>query len=357
MFKCVSHVSSIHATKPLCVNKKITRRTPIVLSSGTTYKHAGVNIDNGNEFVRRITKLNPTIGGFSGFVPFHDSLLVASTDGVGTKLNIATAMDKHDTIGIDLVAMSVNDIITCGAKPIFFLDYLATGSLDVDVAEIIIKGISEGCKMSDCVLLGGETAEMPGFYRTGDYDLAGFAVGSVKKDEVIDGKDIKENDFIIGIPSSGVHANGFSLVRKVLSKRRISLESQCSWSNNNETLGVELLTPTRIYVKDMLHLASIVNIKGMSHITGGGMTENIPRMFKNGSGLGVHIMKGSWEVPEVFKFIQKVGYIREDEMRRVFNMGMGMVLAVSEEDVGKVFETFPDAAIIGMVVPGSGVTY
>lgn len=324
-----------------------------------TYERAGVSIDNGNELVRRIAKLNPSIGGFSGFVPFGINYLVASTDGVGTKLKIAQKMDKHDTIGIDLVAMSVNDIITCGAKPILFLDYLATGKLDVDVGEQIIKGIFQGCEMANCVLLGGETAEMPGFYRTGEYDLAGFAVGTVPKDLVINGLSIEQGDIIMGIPSSGVHSNGFSLVRKVLENRKINLHCQCPWQAQGVSLGDDLLTPTRIYVNDVLGLLDNagIDVKGLSHITGGGMTENIPRMFAKDSNLGVNINTRSWEVPEVFKFIKENGFIAQEEMRRVFNMGIGMVLIVREADVPSVMKTIPDAKVIGNVTEGEGVKY
>jgi phosphoribosylformylglycinamidine cyclo-ligase len=322
----------------------------VVVRYGITYDKSGVSIDRGNELVRRIVKLNPTIGGFSGSIPFGDGFLVASTDGVGTKLKIATAMQKYDTIGIDLVAMSVNDIITCGAKPLFFLDYMATGFLDVDIAETLVKGINEGCKISDCVLLGGETAEMPGFYRTGDYDLAGFAVGHVNNNNLINGKSIKKGDFIIGIPSSGVHSNGFSLVRKVINNRLINLYGKCSWSEKDATVGIELLTPTRIYVKEILELSNKINIKGMAHITGGGIYENVPRLFPNFSNLSADILKGSWDVPEVFKYIQKNSYISDSEMYRVFNMGIGYVLVINNEDMNKVLEVFPDAHVIGMVV-------
>lgn len=324
-----------------------------------TYERAGVSIDNGNELVRRIAKLNPSIGGFSGFVPLGLDYLVASTDGVGTKLKIAQTIDKHDTIGIDLVAMSVNDIVTSGAKPLMFLDYFATGKLDVDVAEEVIKGIFEGCKMSDCVLLGGETAEMPGFYGTDEYDLAGFAVGIVNKCMVVDGKTIKQTDVLVGIPSSGVHSNGFSLVRKVIQKRRISVFAQCPWADAGVTLGEELLTPTRIYVKELLHALNDlhINIKGMCHITGGGMTENIPRMFALNSGLGVEIVTSSWQTPEVFKYIQANGFISTEEMRRVFNMGIGMVVVVSENEVKSLLNAIPDAKVIGRVIEGEGVKY
>lgn len=324
-----------------------------------TYERAGVSIDNGNELVRRITKLNPSIGGFSGFVPLGLDYLVASTDGVGTKLKLVQMMDKHDTIGIDLVAMSVNDIVTSGAKPLFFLDYFATGKLDVDVAEDVIKGIYQGCKTSDCILLGGETAEMPGFYGTGEYDLAGFAVGIVSKSLVVDGKTIKQGDMLVGIPSSGVHSNGFSLVRKVISDRRINLHSQCPWADTGVSIGEELLTPTRIYVQELLNVLDIlhINVKGICHITGGGMTENIPRMFAKNSGLGVEIVTSFWETPEVFKFIQTNGFIAVNEMRRVFNMGVGMVIVVSESDVPSIIKAIPDAKIIGTVVEGEGVKY
>lgn len=337
-------------------NTKVKRN--VITHYGLSYERSGVSIDRGNELVRRIVKLNPTIGGFSGSLPFGDGYLVASTDGVGTKLKIATAMEKYETVGIDLVAMNVNDIIVCGAKPLFFLDYIATGYLDVDIAEVLIKGINEGCQMSDCVLLGGETAEMPGFYRTGDYDLAGFAVGYVSNDKLIDGSTIKANDYVIGIPSSGLHSNGFSLARKFLSNNRINLYSKCPWSEKETTVGNDLLTTTRIYVKDIMTLMETVNIKGMSHITGGGIPENVPRMFPKHSNLGVHILKDSWDIPKVFQYIQKRGYINENEMRRVFNMGIGFVLVIDKEDVDQVLEVIPDAMVIGMVVKGfKGVQY
>jgi phosphoribosylformylglycinamidine cyclo-ligase len=336
--------------------KRIKRN--VIANYGLTYERSGVSIDKGNELVRRIVKLNPIIGGFSGCLPFGDGYLVASTDGVGTKLKIATAMEKYDTVGIDLVAMNVNDIITCGAKPLFFLDYIATGYLDVDIAEVLIKGINEGCKISDCVLLGGETAEMPGFYRTGDYDLAGFTVGYVKKDKLIDGSKIKNDDYIVGIPSSGLHSNGFSLARKFLSNNRINLYGKCPWSKKEITVGNDLLTPTRIYVKEIMKLLETIDIKGMSHITGGGIPENVPRMFPKHSNLGAHISKDSWDIPQVFQYIHKKGYINENEMRRVFNMGIGFVLVIDKEDVDKVLAVIPDARVIGMVVKGvNGVQY
>lgn len=233
--------------------------------AGLTYKDAGVDIDAGTELVRRIAKMTPGIGGFGGLYPFGDSYLVAGTDGVGTKLKLAFDMDKHDTIGIDLVAMSVNDIITSGAKPMFFLDYFATSHLDVDQAEQVIKGIVEGCKQSDCALLGGETAEMPGFYSPGEYDLSGFAVGSVKKDALVDGKKIAAGDVLLGLPSSGVHSNGFSLVRKVLAKSGASLHDPLPGAG--VSIGEALLAPTTIYVKQVIVHARIVRLLRHSHFS------------------------------------------------------------------------------------------
>jgi phosphoribosylformylglycinamidine cyclo-ligase len=344
-------------TSPVNMFHSLTSRQTV--RKAFTYERAGVSIDNGNELVKRIAKINPSIGGFSGFVPHGIDYLVASTDGVGTKLKIAQTLDKHDTIGIDLVAMSVNDIVTSGAKPLLFLDYFSTGKLDVDVAENVIKGIYEGCKMSDCVLLGGETAEMPGFYGTGEYDLAGFAVGIVNKTLVVDGKTIKQGDMLVGIPSSGVHSNGFSLVRKVIQHRRINIHTQCPWADAGVSVGEELLTPTRIYVKELLNALDTlhINIKGICHITGGGMTENIPRMFAKNSGLGVEVITSFWDTPEVFKYVQANGFITIDEMRRVFNMGIGMVMVVSDSDVPSLISAIPDAKVIGTVVEGEGVKY
>ncbi|KAH9534887.1 hypothetical protein CY35_17G026300 [Sphagnum magellanicum] len=296
-------------------------------STGLTYKDAGVDIDAGTELVRRIAAMAPGIGGFGGLYPFGDSYLVAGTDGVGSKLKLAFEMGIHDTIGIDLVAMSVNDIITSGAKPMFFLDYFATSHLDVDVAEQVIKGIVEGCRQSDCALLGGETAEMPGFYAEGEYDLSGFAVGSVKKEDLIDGSTITAGDVLVGLPSSGVHSNGFSLVRKVIAKCGASLNDKLPASDIS--VGEALLTPTTIYVKQVLELLSKGGIKGIAHITGGGFTDNIPRIFPQG--LGVTVNTGSWEVPPIFKWLQEKGAVEDAEMRRTFNMGIGMVLIVAKD--------------------------
>uniref|UniRef100_A0A2N9FT17 phosphoribosylformylglycinamidine cyclo-ligase n=1 Tax=Fagus sylvatica TaxID=28930 RepID=A0A2N9FT17_FAGSY len=325
-------------------------------SESLTYKEAGVDIDAGSELVRRIAKMAPNIGGFGGLFPLGDSYLVAGTDGVGTKLKLAFETGIHETIGIDLVAMSVNDIITSGAKPLFFLDYFATSHLDVDLAEKVIKGIVDGCKQSDCALLGGETAEMPDFYANGEYDLSGFAVGIVKKDSVIDGRDIVAGDVLIGLPSSGVHSNGFSLVRRVVTRSGLSLKDKLP--GEDVTLGEALMAPTVIYVKQVLEIISKGGIKGIAHITGGGFTDNIPRVFPKGLGAVIH--SNSWEVPTVFKWIQEAGNIEDAEMRRTFNMGIGMVLVVSKETSSRILESGNGAYKayrIGEVVSDEGVTY
>ncbi|KAJ6816526.1 putative phosphoribosylformylglycinamidine cyclo-ligase, chloroplastic [Iris pallida] len=328
-------------------------------SGGLTYKEAGVDIDAGSELVRRIAKMAPGIGGFGGLFPLGDSYLVAGTDGVGTKLKLAFETGIHDTIGIDLVAMSVNDIVTSGAKPLFFLDYYATSHLDVDLAEKVIKGIVDGCQQSECALLGGETAEMPDFYAKGEYDLSGFAVGVVKKDSVINGKNIEAGDVLIGLPSSGVHSNGFSLVRRVLSRSGLSLNDQLPGNNGKPvTLGEALMAPTVIYVKKVLEVISKGGVKGIAHITGGGFTDNIPRVFP--SGLGAKIYTNSWNVPAVFKWIQEAGGIEDSEMRRTFNMGIGMVLVVSSEASKIILEESQEndpAYLIGEVVNGEGVEF
>ncbi|EEF47295.1 phosphoribosylformylglycinamidine cyclo-ligase, chloroplastic [Ricinus communis] len=323
-------------------------------SGGLTYKDTGVDIDAGSELVKRIAKMAPGIGGFGGLYPLGDSYLVAGTDGVGTKLKLAFETGIHDTIGIDLVAMSVNDIVTSGAKPLFFLDYFATSHLDLDLAEKVIKGIVDGCQQSDCTLLGGETAEMPDFYADGEYDLSGFAVGIVKKDSVIDGKNIVAGDVIIGLPSNGVHSNGFSLVRRVLARSGLSLNDQLP--GEGIAVGEALMAPTVIYVKQVLDLINKGGVKGIAHITGGGFTDNIPRVFPKGLGAVIH--KNSWEVPAVFKWIQEVGKIEDAEMRRTFNMGIGMVLIVNEDASRKVLEDGHCKAYqIGEVVSSEGVSY
>ncbi len=320
----------------------------------TTYKQAGVDIAKSNLFVQRIKKLAPVIGGFSGLYPLDKNhYLSASTDGVGTKLKLAFLLNKHDTVGIDLVAMNVNDIICCGAKPLFFLDYFACSKLDLKVAEQIIKGINEGCRQAGCILLGGETAEMPGFYQEGEYDLAGFTVGLVEKNKVIDGSKIKPGDLIIGLPSSGLHSNGFSLVRKVFSEKELI------------KFGKEFLTPTRIYVKEILSLIThypspITAIRGISHITGGGFYDNIPRILPKNC--QARIYKNSWQVPKIFNRIQKKGKIPEKEMFHTFNMGIGMVIIVhkftsfhhsgSASGMTKVQTLLKNSIIIGEITTG-----
>ncbi|KAL5721990.1 phosphoribosylformylglycinamidine cyclo-ligase [Ranunculus cassubicifolius] len=321
-----------------------------------TYKDAGVDIDAGTELVRRIAKMAPGIGGFGGLFPFGDSYLVAGTDGVGTKLKLAFETGIHDTIGIDLVAMSVNDIVTSGAKPLFFLDYFATSHLDVDLAEKVIKGIIDGCQQCDCALLGGETAEMPDFYANGEYDLSGFAVGSVKKDSVIDGKNITAGDVLIGLPSSGVHSNGFSLVRRVLARSGLTVNDQLP--GTSITLGEALMAPTVIYVNQVLDIISKGGVKGIAHITGGGLTDNIPRVFPKE--LGATIYEDSWTIPPLFKWIQEAGRIEDSEMRRTFNLGIGMVLIVSPDASERILTDNNGsnrAYRIGEVVHGDGVSY
>eukprot|EP00199_Chlamydomonas_sp_CCMP681_P001578 CAMPEP_0119101162 /NCGR_PEP_ID=MMETSP1180-20130426/282_1 /TAXON_ID=3052 ORGANISM="Chlamydomonas cf sp, Strain CCMP681" /NCGR_SAMPLE_ID=MMETSP1180 /ASSEMBLY_ACC=CAM_ASM_000741 /LENGTH=366 /DNA_ID=CAMNT_0007085229 /DNA_START=71 /DNA_END=1171 /DNA_ORIENTATION=- len=320
-----------------------------------TYKQAGVDIDAGDELVRRIKKMNPTMNtGFGGFVPFGDSYLVSGTDGVGTKLRLAFDMNKHDTVGIDLVAMSVNDVITSGAQPLYFLDYFATGKLDVDQAEQVIKGVIEGCNQSGCALLGGETAEMPGFYQAGEYDLAGFATGAVKKDKLIDGSTIKAGDKVLAFKSSGVHSNGFSLVRKVLEVSNTELTAPCPW-DASKSIGEAFLEPTTIYVKRIIELHEKIGLKGVVHITGGGMTENIPRVVPKG--LGVDVDPNSYPMPPMFQWIQKSGNIPTDDMRRTFNMGVGMIIVVDPSQVEAAQKLVPELWVLGEVAPGEGVHY
>jgi phosphoribosylformylglycinamidine cyclo-ligase len=305
----------------------------------TTYRDAGVDIDAGNEFVRRITPLvrstfRPEVltdlGGFGGLFRFDaarytEPVLVSGTDGVGTKLKIAFLMDRHETVGIDLVAMCVNDIAVSGAEPLFFLDYLATGKLAVAKAEAIVKGIADGCRQAGCALIGGETAEMPSFYPDGEYDLAGFAVGVVDRPKIIDGRTIRPGDVLIGLASSGLHSNGYSLARRVLLEdRKLSLTKAVG--EMAQPLGEVLLTPTRIYAKQILELAKSSTLHGIAHITGGGLTENLPRIFPKG--YRAIIKRDSWDIPPVFKVIQEMGRISDVEMFRVFNMGIGLVLVV-----------------------------
>jgi phosphoribosylformylglycinamidine cyclo-ligase len=310
----------------------------------TTYRQAGVDIDAGNEFVRRITPLvrgtfRPEVltdlGGFGGLFRlqadrYKEPVLVSGTDGVGTKLKIAFLMDRHDTVGIDLVAMCVNDIAVSGAEPLFFLDYFATGKLAVDKAEAVLRGIAEGCRQAGCALIGGETAEMPSFYGEGEYDLAGFAVGVVDRPKIIDGRTIEPGDALVGIASTGLHSNGYSLARRVLlGEAKLSLDSHVP--ELGRSLGEVLLTPTRIYAKQILALASEYSIKGMAHITGGGITENLPRIFPKSC--AARIARSSWTVPPIFRLIQQRGRVAVDEMYRVFNMGIGLILVTPAREV------------------------
>ena len=314
-----------------------------------TYKDAGVDIDNANLFVERLKPLVKStfrkevmsnIGGFGGL--FHldlakvkDPVLVASTDGVGTKLKIARMMNKHDTIGVDLVAMSVNDVVVQGAEPLFFLDYLATGRISVETSIQILEGIVKGCQDAGCALIGGETAEMPGFYGDDEYDLAGFCVGIVEADKIIDGSSIRVGDRIIGIASQGLHSNGFSLARKVLLEGGgMKLEERVEGLGHS--LTEELLRPTRIYVKSLLNIIKGFTVKGMVHITGGGFIDNLPRIIPGACRAA--ISKNSWEVPYIFTLIREKGNIDEMEMFRVFNMGIGMMVVVPEKETAEVLE-------------------
>lgn len=318
-------------------------------SQSLSYKDAGVDIDAGEALVSRIksvakaTARKEVIGGLGGFgalcrIPqgYKSPLLVSGTDGVGTKLKLALDLNQHDTIGQDLVAMCVNDLLVCGAEPLFFLDYYATGKLDVDTAQSVIKGIGDGCKLSNCALIGGETAEMPGMYHGNDYDLAGFCVGVVEEDEVITGKNVKQGDVLIALASSGVHSNGYSLVRKVLEVSNTDLKAE---ELDGKPLKDVLLAPTKIYVKSVGALQKELgnaNIHAMAHITGGGLTENLPRVLPDD--LSAEINLTSWEFAPVFKWLQQKGNIEQTEMLRTFNCGVGFVVVVPADKADKTLE-------------------
>ncbi|WP_016854671.1 phosphoribosylformylglycinamidine cyclo-ligase [Halomonas smyrnensis] len=302
-----------------------------------SYKDAGVDIDAGNALVDRIkgvakrTSRPEVMGGLGGFgalcqLPsgYREPVLVTGTDGVGTKLRLAMDLGRHDTIGIDLVAMCVNDLVVAGAEPLMFLDYYATGKLDVDIAADVVSGIGTGCEQAGCALVGGETAEMPGMYEGNDYDLAGFCVGVVEKDEILDGSQVAEGDVLLGMASSGPHSNGYSLIRKILEVSDASLDTAI----DGKPLGEALLAPTRIYVKPLLSLIkeTDVPVHALSHITGGGLTENLPRVLPEGAAARVDV--ASWERPAVFDWLQQQGNVEENEMYRVLNCGIGMVIAV-----------------------------
>ncbi len=304
-----------------------------------TYLNAGVDIDAGEALVESIkpfarrTMREGVLAGIGGFGAlfeisrnYREPVLVSGTDGVGTKLKLAFQLNRHDTIGIDLVAMSVNDILTSGAEPLFFLDYYACGKLDVAIATEVVKGIAAGCEMAGCALIGGETAEMPGMYVPGDYDLAGFAVGIVEKSEIVDGRTIEDGDLLLGLASSGAHSNGYSLIRKLIDVKGVDLSAELG----GRTLSDLILEPTRIYVKSVLKLMRSVNVKGLAHITGGGLIENVPRMLPDT--LAAHIKRRSWRMPPLFTWLKEQGDIGDKEMHRVFNCGIGMVVAVSPEE-------------------------
>ena len=308
-----------------------------------SYADSGVSIDAGDELVERIKPLAKktlipgvlgSIGGFGALfeisTEYTNPGLVTGTDGVGTKLKLAFLLNRHDTVGQDLVGMSVNDILVQGARSLFFLDYYACGHLDVDVAEKVVGGVARGCELAGCALIGGETAEMPGMYPQGEYDLAGFAVGIVEKDQIIDGTTIKPGDVVLGLASSGPHSNGFSLIRKVVEVSGKSWETQLS---DGKTLADAVMEPTRIYVKQILEAMKTVTIKGMAHITGGGLLENIPRVLPEGT--QCVIKAGSWKRPEVFNWLQQEGHIEDHEMYRVFNNGIGMAVIVAAGDAEK----------------------
>ena len=315
----------------------------------TTYRDAGVDIDAGDEFVDRIKPLvrstfRPEVltdlGGFGGLFglqsgKYKEPVLVSGTDGVGTKLKIAFMMDKHDSVGIDLVAMCVNDIAVCGAEPLFFLDYFATGKLSVSKAQEVVAGIAEGCRQAGCALIGGETAEMPSMYADGEYDLAGFAVGVVEKSKIVDGKTIKPGDAVIGVASRGLHSNGYSLARRVLFEQaKLTVASRLS--ELDRPLGEVLLTPTRIYAKQILSFIREFPIKAIAHITGGGITENLPRVLPKG--VRARITRTAWSVPPIFDVISRLGQVDREEMYRVFNMGIGLILVVPPESVSGVLD-------------------
>lgn len=335
-------------------------------TKGLTYRDAGVDIDAGDELVERIKPLvrraqRPEvlagIGGFGALVELPEGrwrrpVLVSGTDGVGTKLRLAIDTGRHDRIGIDLVGMCVNDVAVQGAEPLFFLDYYATGKLDVDVATSVVAGIVEGCRLAGCALVGGETAEMPGMYHGGDYDLAGFCVGVVEKDAIIDGNRVRAGDAVIGLASSGPHSNGYSLIRKLIALAAADSNTMV----DGKSLFDRLLEPTRIYVPAMLALAKAMPVHGFAHITGGGLTDNIPRVLPDGC--GVTLQRNRWARDPVFEWLQATGRIADDEMHRTFNCGIGMVVIVAAERADEALNVLraagEDAAVIGAVRPGSG---
>lgn len=323
------------------------------------YRDAGVDIDAGDALVDRIkpwaarTARPGVMGGIGSFgglfsmAGYKDPVLVSGTDGVGTKLLVAQQLGRHDTIGIDLVAMCVNDVAVMGAEPLFFLDYFATGKLDVDVAEQVVSGIARGCEMAGCALLGGETAEMPGMYAPGHYDLAGFAVGGVERDQIIDGTTVRPGDHLVGVPSSGLHSNGYSLVRKLVD----GLDPAADPGRLGRSLGDELLEPTRIYAKLLLGVRQAWTLKGAAHITGGGISGNVPRFLPEGC--LARMVRGSWPVPPVFALLQQRGELSEEEMLRTFNCGLGLVLAVPAAE-SEALAAAIGGFVVGEIATGEG---
>jgi len=322
------------------------------------YKNAGVDIEAGNALVERIkpiaakTRTAGVMAGLGGFgsmfeLPldrYKKPILVSGTDGVGTKLKLALDLGIHNTVGIDLVAMCVNDIIVQGAEPLFFLDYFATGKLDVDTATAVVEGIGKGCEQAGAALVGGETAEMPGMYAQGDYDLAGFCVGIVEKTNILDSSRVKAGDKLIGIASSGPHSNGYSLIRKIIEKNNASLSD----SLNKKPLGEALLTPTRIYVKSLLKLLKTFPVHALAHITGGGITENLPRVLPEH--LSAEIDLSTWELPEIFKWLQQHGNVSQADMLTTFNCGIGMIVCVAAEDETKTMKTLEQQGEIAFMI-------
>ena len=335
------------------------------------YEKAGVSLEAGYDVVRRIKKhvastarlgVMGNIGAFGGMfdlsaLNIKEPVLVSGTDGVGTKLKIAFAMDKHDTIGIDAVAMCVNDVLAQGAEPLVFLDYVAQGKTRPEVVEAIVAGVAEGCRQAGCALVGGETAEMPGMYEDGEYDIAGYTTGVVEKSKLIDGTKVKVGDVLVGIASTGVHSNGFSLVRKIFADNKLDLNKVYPELGTDEPLGLVALTPTRIYVKQVLDVIRQLDVHGVAHITGGGFDENIPRILQEGQGIEVN--EGTWEILPIFHFLEKYGKIPHREMFNIFNMGIGMVLAMDATQAGEAIDILAQygdkAAVIGKVTDQPGV--
>lgn len=335
------------------------------------YEKAGVSLESGYEVVRRIKKhvastVRPgsmgNIGSFGGMfdlasLGYKEPVLVSGTDGVGTKLKIAFAMDKHDTIGIDAVAMCVNDVLAQGAEPLFFLDYVAQGKTRPEVVEAIVAGVAEGCRQAGCALVGGETAEMPGMYEDGEYDIAGFTTGVVEKSRLIDDTKVKVGDVLVGIASTGIHSNGFSLVRKIFADSKLDLNKVYPELGSNDPLGLVALTPTRIYVRQVLDVIRQCDVHGVAHITGGGFDENIPRILTEGE--GIEVKEGTWTILPIFRFLEKYGKIDHREMFNIFNMGIGMVVVMDESEAGKAIEILEShgekASIIGKVTDVPGV--